>query len=161
MKKRNRNRREFPSQGFTLIELILTVTVIAVLVGLAVPLTRNTLQREREVELRQALRDLRTAIDKYKAASDQGLIEPPKLGTEGYPENLEILVEGVPMTNAVDRKLKFLRKVPIDPMTNTTDWGLRSYQDEPDSPSFGGENVFDVYTKSEGTALDGTKYKDW
>lgn len=148
------------THGFSLIELILTVTVIAILAGLAMPLTRNTVQREKEVALRTALREMRIAIDKYKNASDLGLIQVT-LGTEGYPATLEILVEGVPMLNAVDKKLKFLRRIPIDPMTNSTEWGLRAYQDEPDSFSWGGENVFDVYTKSEGTALDGTKYKEW
>ena len=147
-------------RGFTLVELIITVTVLAILVGMAIPLARNTIQREREVELRQALRELRTAMDRYKAASDQGFIQV-KIGTEGYPENLEILVDGVSMNGAVDRKLKFLRRVPVDPMTNSTEWGLRSYQDDPTSQSWGGQNVFDVYTKSDGTALDGTKYKDW
>jgi general secretion pathway protein G len=146
--------------GFTLIELILTVTLVAILAGLAVPLTRNAIVRERETELRQGLREMRLAIDRYKEASDRGLIQVT-LGTEGYPESLDVLVEGVPMLNAVDKKLKLLRRIPRDPMTNSTEWGLRAYQDEPDSASWGGENVFDVYSKSDGTALDGTKYKDW
>ena len=148
------------ARGFTLVELIITVTVLSILVGMAIPLARNSIQRERERELRQALREIRTAVDRYKAASDQGFIQV-KIGTEGYPENLEILVDGVTMNGAVDRKLKFLRRVPLDPMTNSTEWGQRSYQDEPTSQSWGGQNVFDVYTKSDGTALDGTKYKDW
>jgi general secretion pathway protein G len=148
------------SKGFSLIELIITVTIISILVGLALPLTRNTIRREKEVALHQALREMRTAIDKFKEASDKGLIEV-KLGTEGYPEKLEVLVEGVPMNNAVDKKLKLLRRIPTDPMTNSTDWGLKSYQDDLQSLSWGGQNVFDVYTKSDGTALDGTKYKDW
>jgi len=147
-------------KGFSLVELIITVTIIGILTAMAVPLARNTIQREREVELRQALRDLRVAIDKYKEASERGLIQV-KVGTDGYPENLEVLVEGVSMLNTVDKKLKFLRKIPTDPMTNSADWGLRAYQDEPDAFSWGGENVFDVYTKSEGIALDGTKYKEW
>jgi general secretion pathway protein G len=147
-------------RGFSLIELIVTVMIIAILAGLAVPLTRNTIKREREAVLRQSLRDMREAIDKFKEASDRGFIEV-KVGTEGYPENLEVLVEGVTMTGAVDKKLKFLRRVPTDPMTNSQDWGLRAYQDEPTALSWGGQNVFDVYTKSDGTALDGTKYKDW
>ena len=146
--------------GFTLIELIVTVMIIAILVGLALPLAKNTIRREREVALHQALREMRTAIDKFKEASDKGSIEV-KLGTEGYPEKLEVLVDGVPMLNAVDKKLKFLRRIPADPMSNSTDWGLRSYQDDPTSSSWGGQNVFDVYTKSEGTGLDGTKYKEW
>jgi len=146
--------------GFTLIELIITVTIVGILAGLAVPLTRNAIIREREIELRQTLREIRTAIDRFKEFSDKGLIQVT-LGTEGYPESLEVLVEGVPLANTVDKKLKLLRRVPVDPMTNSTEWGLRAYQDEPDSASWGGQNVFDVYTKSEGTALDGTKYKDW
>jgi general secretion pathway protein G len=147
-------------RGFSLVELILTVSIIAILVGMALPLTRNTIRREREVALRQSLREMRTAIDKFKESSDRGLIQV-KLGTEGYPESLEILVEGVPQIGAVDKKLKFLRRIPVDPMTNSDDWGLRAYQDEPESTSWGGQNVFDVYTKSQGTALDGTNYKDW
>ena len=146
--------------GFTLIELIITVTVIGILAGLAVPLARNSIQREKEFALRQVLRDMRTAIDKYKDLSDRGFIQL-KLGTEGYPESLEVLVEGVQMVGAVDKKLKFLRRIPIDPMTNSTQWGLRAYQDDPKMSSWGGQNVFDIYTKSDGIALDGTKYKDW
>ena len=152
--------RELRQKGFSLVELIVTVAIISILVGLAMPLTRNTIKREREVALRQVLREMRTAIDKFKESSDRGLIQV-KLGTEGYPESLDILVEGVPQIGAVDKKLKFLRRIPTDPMTNSTEWGLRAYQDEPESTSFGGQNVFDVYTKSQGTALDGTNYKDW
>ena len=152
--------RRFNKHGFTLIELIITVTIIGILAALAVPLAKNSIQREREIALRQTLREIRTAIDKYKDFSDRGLIQV-KLGTEGYPESLDVLVEGVPMNGAVDKKLKLLRRVPLDPMTNSTEWVLRSYQDDPKVNSWGGQNVFDVYTKSEGTALDGTKYKDW
>src|SRR5215470_5075601 len=147
--------------GFTLIELIVTVFIISILVGVAVPLARNSIKREKEIELREALRDIRTAIDKYKDASDRGFI-PTKVDTEGYPEKLQLLVDGVDMNGTVGKKLKLLRRIPIDPMTNSTEWGLRSYQDDPKmSSSWGGQNVFDVYTKSQGTALDGTKYKDW
>jgi general secretion pathway protein G len=141
--------------------LMITVLVISILVGLAVPLARNSIKREKEFELHSALREVRTAIDKYKDASDKGLIMV-KVDTEGYPETLQVLVDGVQMVGQVDKKLKLLRRIPKDPMTNSTEWGQRSYQDDPKtSSSWGGQNVFDIYTKSEGTALDGSKYKDW
>jgi len=148
------------NRGFTLIELIVTVFIISILVGLAIPLARNSIKREKEFELRSALREMRLAIDNYKNASDRGLIMS-KVDTEGYPETLQVLVDGVQMTGTVDKKLKLLRRIPKDPMTNSAEWGLRSYQDDPKMNSWGGQDVFDVYTKSEGTAFDGTKYKDW
>jgi general secretion pathway protein G len=147
-------------RGFTLIELMVSVFIIAILVGLAIPLARNSVKRQKEFELRQALRDMRTAIDKYKDASDRGFIQM-KVDTNGYPDTLQILVDGVQMVGTVDKKLKFLRSVPMDPMTNSKDWGLRSDQDDPKMNSWDGRDVFDVYTKSQGTAFDGTKYKDW
>ena len=146
--------------GFTLIELLVTVMIISILVGLAVPLARNSIKREKEFALRSALREIRTALDKYKDASDRGFIMM-KIDTEGYPETLQILVDGVDAVGQVNKKLKFLRRIPIDPMTKSAEWGQRSYQDDPKSTSWGGQNVFDVYTKSEGTALDGTKYSEW
>lgn len=141
-------------------ELIVAFTILSILVSAALPLLRVSIQRQRETDLRRALREMRDAIDRYKIASDQNLIEK-KLDTEGYPPDLQTMVDGVPMLNTVDKKLKFLRRIPKDPMTGTTDWGLRSYQDDPESTSWGGQNVFDVYTKSTATALDGTKYSDW
>src|SRR5262245_36774078 len=142
-------------RGFTLIELMMSVMIISILVGLAVPLARNSIKREKEIELRAALREMRTAIDKFKDASDRGFIMV-KVDTEGYPEKLQDLVDGVQMVGAVDKKLKFLRRIPVDPMTKSAEWGQRSYQDDPKSASWGGQNVFDVYTTSEGTACDGT-----
>jgi len=143
-----------------LIELIVAFTILLILSTMAIPLARVQLKRERERDLRQSLRDLRTAIDRYKETSDRGMIQV-KLDTEGYPPDLQTLVDGVKANGTVDKKLKFLRRIPKDPMTNSDDWGLRSYQDDPTSMSFGGQNVFDVYTKSQGIAIDGTKYSDW
>ena len=150
-------------RGFTLIELIITTAVISVLVGLALPLTRNAIQRRNEVELRQALRDVRAAIDRYKTAADQGQIMADAMAN-GYPPDLETLANGVDLLSAVGRKVRFLRAVPVDPMSDckcNTDWDLRSDQDDPQSGSWGGQDVFDIHTKSTGTAMDGTKYKDW
>jgi general secretion pathway protein G len=146
--------------GFSLIELLVTVLIISILVGLAVPLARNSIKREREFALRAALRDMRTAIDKYTDASDRGFIMV-KVDTNGYPESLQVLVDGVDMVGQVNKKFKVLRRIPIDPMTNSMEWGLRSDQDDAKSSSWGGQDVFDVFTKSGGTAFDGTKYKDW
>ena len=150
--------------GYTFVELVIVSAMLLILASAVLPLAKVTIQRQREVELRRALREMRTAIDRYKDAVDQGMIGAMdiKAGSEGYPPDLETLVEGVTAANdASGRKLKFLRRIPIDPMTNSQDWGKRSYQDRPDATSWGGQNVFDVYTKSEGTALDGTKYRDW
>ena len=151
-------------RGFTFIELLVVTTILIILASAIMPLTRVTLQREREGELRRALREMRTAIDRYKDAVDTGQIGATdvKAGSEGYPPDLETLVEGVSKANdASGVKLKFLRRVPLDPLTHSTVWGLRSYQDKPDSSSWGGQNVYDVYSKAEGTALDGTKYREW
>ena len=149
------------SRGFTLVELIVTVVIIGILVGMALPLARNSLKREREIELRQALREMRLAIDKYKDFATAGLIPPGKIDSDKYPETLQQLVEGVKLNGQVDKKIRFLRRIPIDPMTGNTEWGKRSLQDDPDSDSSNGDNVFDVYTKSAGTGLDGTEYKSW
>jgi len=143
--------------GFTLMELVVAATIMAILTLMAVPLARITIQREREKELRQALWQMRDAIDRYKDAADRQAFQI-KVDSQGYPPDLETLVKGVDVQG---KKVRFLRAIPMDPMTKTKEWGLRSMQDDPDSDSWGGQNVFDVYTKSEGTALDGTKYKDW
>jgi general secretion pathway protein G len=150
--------------GFTFLELVIVTAILMILASTIMPMTQVTAQRQREVELRRSLREMRTAIDKFKDAVDQGQIPTTELepGNEGYPPDLETLVNGVSAANdASGRKLKFLRKIPIDPMTNSTDWGKRAYQDRPDSQSWGGKNVYDVYTTYKGTALDGTKYQDW
>jgi general secretion pathway protein G len=152
------------ARGYSFVELLVVVTILIVLASAVMPLVRVTVQRQREGELRRVLRELRTAIDGYKDAVDQGLISnlDVRAGSEGYPPELETLVEGVTAANdATGRKLKFLRRVPIDPMTGNNEWGLRAYQDDPDSKSWGGGNVYDVYSKSDGTALDGSKYSDW
>ncbi|MFB3853643.1 MAG: type II secretion system protein [Vicinamibacterales bacterium] len=156
--------RKAGARGYSLVELLVVTTILLILASAAMPLARVTVQRQREVELRRVLREMRTAIDKFKDAADTGLIAATDLraGAEGYPPDLETLVEGVSIANdASGRKLRFLRRIPIDPMTRSTEWGLRAYQDEPDARSWGGQNVFDVYTKSEAKALDGTYYRDW
>ena len=152
------------ARGFTFIELLVVTTILLILASAIMPLAKVTVQRQREVELRRYLREMRVAIDKFKDAADAGVIGAfdLKAGAEGYPPDLETLVEGVSKVNDQSgTKLKFLRKIPIDPMTHSAEWGLRSYQDKPDASAWGGQNVFDVYTKSTGTALDGTKYRDW
>jgi general secretion pathway protein G len=143
--------------GLTLVELIITVAIVAILASAAVPIARFQVKREKERELRRDLWEMRDAIDHYKDAADKGGIQT-KLDSMNYPPDLQTLVDGVDIQ---DKKVKFLRRIPVDPMTNSTDWGMRSNQDDPDSTSFGGQNVFDVYTKSDGTALDGTKYNTW
>lgn len=144
-------------RGLTLIELIVATAILLILSTMALPVARVTIKREREKELRAALWQLRDGIDRYKDAADRGAFQI-KVGSEGYPPDLDTLVNGVDVGG---KKLKFLRRIPTDPMTGNTDWGLRSMQDDPNSDSWGGDDVFDVYTKSDGTALDGTKYKDW
>jgi len=143
--------------GFTLVELIVAIAVIAILAGAAIPIARNVIKRQKERELRQDLWEIRDAIDRYKDAADRGAFQV-KLGSEGYPPDMDTLVKGV---DANGKKLKFLRHIPVDPMTNSTEWGMRSMQDDPDSTSWGCQNVFDVFTKSPGVALDGTKYTEW
>src|ERR1041385_7001256 len=143
--------------GLTLIELIVATTILMILTGAAVPIVRVSILREKERQLRRDLWEMRDAIDRYKDAADRGAFQI-KLGSEGYPPDLETLVNGVDVQG---KKVRFLRRIPVDPMTGTAEWGLRSTQDDPKSSSWGGQNVFDVYTKAQGTALDGTKYEDW
>jgi general secretion pathway protein G len=164
-------------KGFTLIEMIVTFTILAILAAVAIPLAKTAVKREKEIELRRNVRTIRDAIDAYKKLADENRIEFEDK-TEGYPPDLETLVKGVEVSGGAqaggtqrgrtqraqteDTKIiKFLRRIPKDPMTNTYDWGLRSYQDDPDSENWGGENVYDIYTKSLGIGLDGTKYKEW
>ncbi|HET9409678.1 MAG TPA: type II secretion system protein [Candidatus Sulfotelmatobacter sp.] len=144
-------------RGFTLIELMVATLILLVLTSMALPMARLTIKREKEKELRRDLWEMRDAIDRYKDAADSGRFQT-KVDSQNYPPDLETLVKGVDVQG---KKLRFLRKIPVDPMTGTTEWGMRSMQDDPESDSFGGQNVFDVYTKSQGEALDGTKYKDW
>lgn len=148
-------------RGLTLIELIVAFTILTLLTALALPLARFKVRREKERDLRYALRDMRVAIDKYKDTCDKGGMEK-KMGTECYPESLDQLVEGVKLANdASGKKIRFLRRLPRDPFTNSTDWGMRSTQDDPKSNGWGGQNVFDVYTKTMEKAPDGTPYSEW
>ncbi len=156
-KQKAASRAPGRERGFTLIELIVATGIIIILTGMAIPLGRLAVKREREHELREALWTMRDAIDRYKEAADRGAFQI-KVGSEGYPPDLDTLVQGV---DVAGKKLKFLRKIPIDPMTKQAEWGMRSMQDDPTSDSWGGQSVFDVYTKSQDEALDGTKYKDW
>jgi general secretion pathway protein G len=143
-----------------MVELAVVAAMIAILAAMAVPVARYSLRRQKELELRYGLRLIRDAIDQYKKLSDAGLI-PMQIGGEGYPPELENLVKGVTLVGQLDKKQRFLRRIPIDPMTSKAEWGLRSYQDESDSFSWGGQNVYDVYSLSDARALDGTYYKDW
>ena len=147
-------------RGFTLVELIAAITILLILTTVALPVARVQVRRTQEVELRRALREMRQAIDRYKDFADRGMV-PTKADSFGYPPDLETLVKGVPLKGAATAKYKFLRRIPVDPLTGQTDWGQRAMQDDPDSRSWGGGNVFDVYSKSQGTAMDGTRYADW
>ena len=152
-----RNRR-----GLTLIELIVAFTILALLTAMSVPMAKYKVRREKEKDLRYALREMRNAIDKYKDLADAGKLGTQKLGSENYPEKLEILVEGVKLAQSADgAKIRFLRRIPRDPMTNSYEWGMRSLKDDPKSTSWGGDNVFDVYTRSMDKASDGTPYSEW
>jgi general secretion pathway protein G len=151
------HNRSLRSRGFTMVELIVAMTIMMILTAVAVPVMRVSIQRAKERELRRDLWQLRDAIDRYKDAADRGAFQT-KVDSQGYPPDLDTLVKGV---DANGKKMRFLRRIPIDPMTGKDEWGLRSMQDDPDSDSWGGQSVFDVYSKSEGTGLDGTKYKTW
>jgi len=154
-------RRPFPSAaGMTLLELIIACSILLILSSAALPIAKYSIIREKEAELRRDLLEMKDAIDRYKDAADHNQIRV-EMGSDGYPPDLETLVQGVQLGTASDRKIRFLRKVPVDPMTGRAEWGLRAVQDDPDSTSWGGKNVFDVYSKSTSTALDGTKYSDW
>jgi len=144
-------------RGLTLVELIVTVAILTILASAAVPVMRFKVKRDRERELRRDLWEMRDAIDHYKDAADRGAFQT-KVDSQNYPPDLDTLVSGVDVQG---KKVKFLRRIPVDPMTGKTEWGMRSMQDDPTSDSFGGQSVFDVYSKSQGTALDGTKYSDW
>ncbi len=146
--------------GFTLAEMVMVAAVLAILAAATLPVAKFASKRSKELDLRQQLREMRLAIDEYKRYSDRGLI-PVDLGTDGYPKKLEILVEGVDIVGQIDKKVKFLRRISIDPMTGTDEWGLRSYQDKPDDNSWGGEDVYDVHSLSEGVGLNGVPYSKW
>ncbi len=148
------------SRGYSLAELVMVCAVLVVLAGVALPVAKYSVKRAKEAELRAALRQMRNAIDEYKRYSDAGLL-PVDLGADGYPPDLETLVEGVDLVGQIDTKARFLRRIPLDPMTGDYEWGLRSYQDDWDSTSWGGENVFDVYSLSEGVGLNGIPYYEW
>ena len=148
-------------KGLTLVELIVAFTILALLSTMALPLARYKLRRDRERELRHALDEIRTAIDKYKDLADAQKLGPQKIDTDNYPETLDVLVDGVKLAGDVDKKVHLLRRLPKDPMTNSYDWGKRSTRDDPKSQSWGGQNVFDVYTKTQEKARDGTPYAEW
>jgi general secretion pathway protein G len=147
-------------RGFTLLEMVATMAIMLILAGAALPLARTHAQRLKEQELQRDLREMRAAIDHYKDLSDQGLI-PVKPDTFGYPPDLQTLVDGVSVKGIEDVKYKFLRRIPVDPMTGQADWVLRSMQDDPDAEMWGGQNVYDVHSRSDATALDGTTYSSW
>jgi general secretion pathway protein G len=149
--------KKHSQRGLTLVELIVAIALMAIIATASLPIARVTVKRDKERQLRRALWEMRDAIDRYKDAADNNKIQV-KVGSEGYPPDLETLVNGV---DVGAKKTRFLRRIPIDPMTGKAEWGMHSMQDDPKSDSWGGSNVFDVYSKSDGTALDGSKYKDW
>jgi general secretion pathway protein G len=158
--RKRRFRRGNPQAGLTLLELILACSILLILSSAAVPIARHNIVRQKEAELHRDLREMREAIDRYKDTCDKNLIRA-ELGSECYPPDLETLVKGVQIGAGNDRKIRFLRRIPVDPITGRAEWGLRAIQDDPDSTAWGGKNVFDVYSKSYATSLDGTRYADW
>jgi general secretion pathway protein G len=162
MKSLSVTHRRSAQLGMTLLELIIACAILLILSSAALPVARFTVVRQREKELRLDLREMRNAIDRYKDLADRNMIRT-ELGSEGYPPDLQTLVKGVAIggTGAAGKNIRFLRRIPVDPITGNAEWGLRAVQDDPDSTSWGGKNIFDVYSKSTGTALDGTKYSDW
>jgi len=155
-----RRRRLSSEAGFTLLELIIACSILVILSTAALPVARFSIMHRKETELRRDLREMRDAIDRYKDLADRNLIRV-ELGSEGYPPDLETLVKGVQLGASSDRKIRFLRSIPVDPIAGRAEWGLRAVQDDPDSTSWGGKNVFDVYSKSQATASDSTRYADW
>lgn len=153
-------RRTRAAAGLTLIELILACAILMILATAALPLARVAVMHHKEEMLHYDLREMRDAIDRYKDAADQNKIQV-QADTDGYPPDLQTLVDGVSLNGVQEKRIRFLREIPVDPMTGNKDWGMRSVQDDPDSTEWGGTDVFDVYSKSTGTALDGTKYSDW
>ena len=147
--------------GLTYLEVMITIAILLILASATIPVAKTAIKRQRELELKSALREMRNAIDNYKKYSDQGLIQKEGLESEGFPPDLDILVEGVTLQGTIDKRIRFLRRVPKDPMTNSYEWGLRSLQDDPNSTSWGRQNVFDVYTTSDVKGLDGTPYNQW
>lgn len=160
MERRPRAAIRRPRAGMTLLELIIACSILMILASAALPVARHSIRRQKETELRSTLRDMRDAIDRYKDLADRNLIRV-EVATEGYPPDLETLVNGVSLAGAPERRVRFLRKLPVDPMTGQTDWGLRCVQDDADSRSWCGSNVFDVYSRSNGAGMDGTRYMDW
>jgi len=148
------------ARGYSLVELVLVATLMTILAGVTLPVAKYAAKRQKEMELRHHLRTMRNAIDEYKRYSDLGLI-PVDFDTDGYPAELEILVEGVDIVGQIDKQVRFLRRIPTDPMTGEAEWGKRSYQDEPDATSWGGQDVYDVYSMSEGVGLNGVPYSEW
>lgn len=161
MLRRSSYRREAPQRGFTLIEMVVVCAVMLILAGVSYPVAKYSIKRGKEAELRMALREMRNAVDEFKRYSDAGLI-PLDLGTDGYPSEMEVLLEGVDLVGQIDKKVRFLRRVPIDPMVGSNeDWRILSTQDEPDAAFWGGENVFDVRSSSQGVGLNGVPYSEW